>query len=368
MLRLYKFNLIQKLRRYEDIFWALLFPVVLATLFYVSFWDSTQEQMKAVPVAVVEEGNVYFEHFLDEMDGTTLELCRMEEEEALRALEEGEIEGIYYSKEEPALTVSGIQLNESILETLLKAYLQNQTLIKEIGKEHPLGLLDAMAAVSDYQELVEPVSVGGRTMNNSITYFFALIAMACLFGAFMGMSSAVNLRADQSPLALRRSVIPVNRLKMVLSEMLAAFTIQFFCVCLLLLYLRFVLGISFGPQWLLLLPVCILGSMTGVSMGLFVGTLHLQEGPKNGILVSVSLVMSFMAGLMFGNMKDIIEHHVPFLNRINPAALISDAFYSISVYENRGRYSMNLILLGIITLILTLSSFLKLRRERYDSL
>ena len=71
---------------------------------------------------------------------------------------------------------------------------------------------------------------------------------------------------------------------------------------------------------------------------------------------------------LFGGMKDVVEKYCPVLNRINPAALISDAFYSIAVYENPDRYRMNLFLLALITGIMVLVSFCTLRRERYDSI
>lgn len=90
--------------------------------------------------------------------------------------------------------------------------------------------------------------------------------------------------------------------------------------------------------------------------------------PAEGLLVGSSLLMSFLAGLMFGNMKDIIAHYAPILNKVNPAALISDAFYSISVYENPARYLENLLLLALITAALTGVSFIQLGRDRYDSL
>ena len=70
----------------------------------------------------------------------------------------------------------------------------------------------------------------------------------------------------------------------------------------------------------------------------------------------------------FGNMKNIVEQHFPILNKVNPAALISDAFYSVSVYENMERYRMNLMILGAITVLCTVFCVIKLRRERYDSL
>lgn len=102
--------------------------------------------------------------------------------------------------------------------------------------------------------------------------------------------------------------------------------------------------------------------------GIFLEGLRLAVGLREGLLVGSSLLMSFLAGLMFGNMKDIIAHYAPILNKVNPAALISDAFYSISVYENPARYLENLLLLALITAALTGVSFIQLGRDRYDSL
>ena len=368
MLRLYRFNLLRIIRGREEMFWSLLFPIVLGTLFYVTFGSSTSEMMQPVDAAVVKEGNAIFETFLTSLDGEMLTLSEMEEGEAQQAHENGEIKGIFYSSTEPELVVAGTQIEESILEMLLDGYVQNQHMMETIAKDHPLGLLKAAGAVSETSELVGQISVGGRTLDGNLDYFFALIAMACLFGCFMGMSSATALRADQSPLAARRSIVPVHRFSMVVSELLAVFTVQFLNICVLLAYLHFVLQISFGDRWLTILPICVLGSMTGVAYGIFIGSLNWREGTKNGIAVSTSLLMSFLAGLMFGNMKHVVEQFCPILNRLNPAALISDAFYSITVYESMDRYWMNLFLLGVFTAVLVVISFLKLGRERYDSL
>ena len=38
---LYKYNLLQILRRWDDLFWALIFPIIMATLFYATFGSST---------------------------------------------------------------------------------------------------------------------------------------------------------------------------------------------------------------------------------------------------------------------------------------------------------------------------------------
>lgn len=67
-------------------------------------------------------------------------------------------------------------------------------------------------------------------------------------------------------------------------------------------------------------------------------------------------------------MKNIIEHYAPLLNRINPAALISDAFYCINVYDDTTRYTRNLMTLSIMCIALIIVSFCLVRRERYDSI
>ena len=67
-------------------------------------------------------------------------------------------------------------------------------------------------------------------------------------------------------------------------------------------------------------------SLIGVSIGMFIDDFgKMQEGAKIGIILGISMVSSFLAGLMNGNMKDIVEKSVPIVNRINPASLISDA-------------------------------------------
>ena len=117
-----------------------------------------------------------------------------------------------------------------------------------------------------------------------------------------------------------------------------------------------------------MLVVSFFGSLIGVSMGMFIGSFgKMQEGVRS-LMLGISMVSSFLAGLMNGNMKDIVEKSVPFVNRINPASLISDAFYCINVYDDMTRYYRNLITLAVMCVVLVMASFFMVRRERYDSI
>lgn len=109
--------------------------------------------------------------------------------------------------------------------------------------------------------------------------------------------------------------------------------------------------------------------MAGIGIGSFVGAaMHKSTNTKVATALSATMVMSFLGGLMMGNTQDIIEHHIPILNRINPAALINDALYCLSVYDNYTKFAQRMGMLTAISLILLLASSLVLRRKRYASL
>ena len=82
----------------------------------------------------------------------------------------------------------------------------------------------------------------------------------------------------------------------------------------------------------------------------------------------VPLVLCFLAGLMAAGVRQLVEQYAPIINRINPAALICDSLYNLTVYENPGRLAVDLLSLAAICLALTLFACLRMRRIRYDSI
>ena len=71
---------------------------------------------------------------------------------------------------------------------------------------------------------------------------------------------------------------------------------------------------------------------------------------------------------MVGNMKYIIEKNLPIVNRINPAAIISDCFYSICVFDDMSMYIRCIASMVVWTVVLAASSIIVLRREKYANL
>ena len=374
MFHLIKYRFIQTVREWSVMFWALAFPIILGTFFFVSFGNGvTGEEMEAIPVAVVERSTdpagEAFDKFLEQMDDETLKIEKTGEKQALKRLKGDEITGIYYLDEEPSLTVAKSDINTSILKSLMDSYNKNAAMITKIAGEHPERLPQALEALEGWQEMTEEVSVGGRTMNPNVQYFFALIAYACLCGAFLGVRASFDAQADLSALGARRSVTPTHKLTLVLIDMAVLFFIQFINMIILSLVVRYGFHVDLGGSVAQILLVDLLGSMIGVSMGIMLGCIsRAGEGIKMGMTVAATLLTGFLAGLMVGNMKNIIEQSCPVINRINPAAVLSDAFYCMSVLDDTERFTHNLFILGLMSVLFVGIAFMAVRRERYDSI
>ena len=374
MLHLLKYSFLSKVRNFNIIFWPLVFPLVLGTFFYFAFGNINEADFQTVPVAVVKKdtADTFFLTYLDQVEKSSPDLLKAEEmpeKEALEALQDKKIKGIYYVGKDPSLTVAGTGMEESILQTVLDSCGNTRATITNIMKKNPQMDMKTMKTLLSSQDLVKEGSLGGRTMVGYVQFFYALIAMACLYGCFIGFGSSIGIQANITPLAARRCVTPTHKLKLILTDQLASFALGYMDVIILILYLRYILNLDFQGQMGKMLVVSFFGSLIGVSMGMFIGSFgKMQEGAKIGIMLGISMVSSFLAGLMNGNMKDIVEKSAPFVNRINPASLIADAFYCINVYDDTARYYRSLATLAVMCVVLVMASFFMVRRERYDSI
>ena len=376
MLHLMKYDIIKKLRNFSIIFWPLVFPLILGTLFYFGFGSMEEMDFETIPVAVVatdESTEDIFAEYLDSMenaeDSQLIKQFPMTEDEALTALEAKEVDGIFYTGNSPSLSVNSSGLEQSILQTLLESFENGKQTMMNIAEKHPEGMEAALEQMNNYESLVKQVSLGGKTTNTIATFFYALIAMACMYGAFSGFGSAIWMQANLTSLAARRCVTPTHKLKLIFSEIMSSFILHFINLVILLVYLKYILKMDFHGELGSMLLVVLVGCMIGVCMGMFIGSIgKMGEAAKIGMIIGISMTCSFLAGLMDGSMKDTVERTFPIINRINPAALITDALYCINVYDDPARLTRNLITLLIICAIFFGGSFLLIRRERYDSI
>ena len=231
---LLKYRLIQTLRETGCMFWGLAFPIILGTFFYVAFGHLGTETWENIPTAIVERTpNEAFSQYMEALEDELLVLTPMTEQEAEEALTQGTVTGIFYEDTAPSLAVASNGIKETMLSSLMDSYTKNAGMIADIAEHHPENLENALNTLSDYSAFTENASLGGRTYDDILDYFFALIAMACFYGSFLGMSLANQNMANISALGARRSISPVSKLKIVAVDMGTGFLVHFinvFCV------------------------------------------------------------------------------------------------------------------------------------------
>ena len=200
-----------------------------------------------------------------EEDSDLIRTMEMTEADAVKALENGEVDGIFYSGEDPSLTVSGSGFPQSILQMILEN-------IRRESRRWRCGAAPSGrngGSSGSHVGLWRRSGAGfpGRKDNDGTAqFFYALLGMACLYGCFIGYNSAMELQANLTPLAARRCAGPVNRLSLVLTETLVSFGLHFVNMVLLLAYMKYILKLEFAGSYAEMLPALFLGSMIGVTM------------------------------------------------------------------------------------------------------
>ena len=138
---------------------------------------------------------------------------------------------------------------------------------------------------------------------------------------------------------------------------------------MLFIYTIFVLKIDYGNNLPLIILLAMTGSLAGLSLGMAIGTtLRTNENTKTGILLAITMFGCFLSGMMGITMKYIIDKNVPIINKINPASMITDGFYSLYYYDTLDRFYFNLASLLIFSGIMIIISYISLRRQKYDSI
>ncbi len=374
-LRTYVYSLLCSVRQKYQLFWCIAFPILLGTLFKVSFGDvnETQYMFHQIPVAYVEcdEAQEEFESLLKQLESEEelIELKKVEEKEAEELLRNDEVKGIFKNGAEIVLVVKEEGIDASILKSIQEQYEQIVTAFTNIAKEHPEKLEVAAEEIDKQWNYLKEGNVADGDMDMMKDYFYALIAMNCLYGCFSGLSCAVAFKANLSALAARRVVASTNRFAILLPEILAKITAQFICSMIGAAYLQYALGINLGEETGRIVLIILAGSAIGVMNGVFIGSIgKLKEKVKEGICIGVTMVGCFLAGLMVGDMYRIVEEYAPIINSINPAALIVKAFYSLNIYDTYTRYNQCMITLLGLVVFLCIGSYLLVRRERYASI
>ena len=385
---LYKYRLKVLFKDKVTLFWTGIFPIILGTFFFLAFSDISEKaenisDIKVVLAAEENKGNVEeiilsdnsYRSFIDSMISEGyFDVEYADYETAKDMLDDSKVDGIILVEPtergvSSSLVFAKSGMNQTILKYIVNTY--NQAMIVAVDTEvnAPTRLEAVLAQIYSNESINKNVSASNGELDPYNQYYFALFSMTCMFGATFGLINTAHSQADQTAVGTRRAASPTKKMAMVISEYFAGVTITETLFIVLLAYLTLILKVNLSNSYGLILLASVMASFMGVSLGYFFGVvLKGKQGFKDGVMMAVILFLNFLAGLMMGNMKYIIEKYCPIVNRINPAAIISDCFYSICVFDNMEMYVRCIISMGIWTVIFAVCSIIVLRREKYANL
>ena len=346
----------------------------------VSF-DVFPDKYVSDEVKNVNEENLPFIEVINSIeyeDGTRMidrkEAGNMEEAEQL--LKDGEIKGIIVvsSLTDISLKVYDNGTGESILTSVISTYKRQMDMVIAVMNDDEISAeYNNMDSILDEKlsnlDFVEASGIAGENKDPFVAYFYNLIAMICLMGSMATLSSIVHNQANQSTEGLRIDVSPVNKTLYELAQYAATTLVQVIILLVALTYYMYGLKIRFGGDIGMIYFTAVFSSVLGTSLGFMVGHIGTaKEDIKSMILTVITVGGGFMSGLMYPDMKALIEEKFPLFNRINPSAVLTDAFLSLNLYGVGARYYRSLAYVAILTVVFMTVGIVFSRRKQYASL
>ncbi len=388
----FKYSLKTLFRNKTLIFWTFAFPIVLGTLFNLAFKDiEKNEMLEIIDIAVVDnsefENNTYFKESLKTLSDKSNEnklfnIKYTNLKKSKELLDKKKITAyLLFQNNDVKIVVNKKGINETITRFVIDDITSQQEMITSLTAEQASSYYKTGKTDFDYQkvykEVINLVNQNNIKLNNisnsNLSYtmieYYTLLAMACLYGAMISIFITNKNSANITNAGKRTTISPVHKKTMLLSSFLASYIVQILGILIIFLYTIFVLKVDYGNNIFLVMLLLSLGSLAGLTLGIALGTLlKANETTKTGILIAITMFFSFLSGMMGITMKYVIDTNVPILNLINPAAMITDGFYSLYYYDTLNRFYFNIISLIVFSIIMLAISYQGLRREKYDSI
>ena len=376
-----KYSLKSLIKNKGLLFWTFLFPLLMATLFNMAFGNWVEsEKFESIDIAIIK--NSYYEdnevakrvfESISSGEDRVFNITYVSDDVALKLLNDDKITGyIKYYDGGSDITVKSNGVSATIIKSVVDEIdtynvMFNDLVEKELTSSFDIdkAVTEAINGIENIQVKTKDVSV--KKLDIAVIEYYSLLSMTCLYGGFIALTCISNSLASISSRGKRVEVAPTKKSVIILSSLLSRFIVQMIGVLLLLAYLKLI-GVNLYANVLGLMVVTVLGVLAGIALGLLISVVNNKnEGVKFGIVIAVSMACSVLAGLTGVSLKYVVDSNFPIINKINPAAMITDGLYAL-YYEDISRFNYNMISLIIFVVVLVFISVVSLRRKKYDSI
>lgn len=355
------------------VFWTFVFPIILGIFFNMAFSDiDKKEKFNSIDIAVVSSedfnNNVIFKQSIEflsdeKTDNKMFNTVYTSKKKATYLLENNKIDGyLTFFGDNVNITIKKNGVNQTILKYIIEDINSNKKILAEASN-----IPEALSLIKNNS--VKLNNITNKNLGFSMIEYYTLIAMACLYGSMLSMYVLNYSQANISSVGKRVSISSSKKTSLLLSGFFASYVVQLIGIFLLLFVTLFLFKVDYGNNLIYVFILSLFGSLAGLALGIAISSINnISEVTKNGILISIIMFCCFLSGMMGVSMKYIIDKNIPFLNKINPANMVTDGFYSLYYYDNLNRFYFNLLSLFIFSIIMILISLRNLRRQEYDSI
>ena len=386
----FKYTFKVLLKKKSLIFWTIAWPIILGTMFNLAFADiSDSMKLKTINLGVIDNSEFKEDNVLSttlksmsdkDSDSYLFDITYGNEEKINELLDDKKIDGYVFKNDDTKVVIKENGINQTIIKYVIDEIYEYQSLVttiieKNITDEISKGnypdtnkiYSDVMNDLNSDKEYI--IEKDKKDVDFVVIEFYTLLAMTALFGAMITSEVVSNYLANINKKGARVTLAPTSRLTILLGGLLASFIVQVFAIGILLLFTTQILNVDYGTRFDLVILLSLVGSLTGNALGLVTGSMTFKnENSRTGVVMTVTMLGCFFAGMMGITMKYVIDKNVPIINLINPSNMITDGFYALYYYDTLDRYWFNIASLLVLSFILLIIAYVLMRRKKYDSI
>ena len=381
---MFKYYLYKTLREKSTLFWSLVFPLALMTAMNFAFGSIYDIENKIDPhkAVIVNDGQGDFADsfvaLIEQFSGEDAEkeyyiLSEADTlEEAKKILTDKEAEVVYHVTDDDIEIFLSEDHSDTayILSSMFAdSYKHRYSLVKDALMKDPSKVQDIIGMITEpstYTKRADNIFDGES--NPYSWYFYSTFVMGVFFMSMMGIGLVGDLKADVSKEAMRFSVSPVKKGKMIFLSFFSKFIPCIVIAAIQLIIMRTAFNVSLGDN-MIKLAVFVISIITfslsfGVICGVFFKGTVTQRGNKATGVIMTSV---FLSGEMIAQLPGVIEQYCPLINDINPATVMNMAFFKMTVGNSDQEFFLNMAKIIAVSIILMVIGAVILRREKYAS-
>ena len=342
------------------LFWTFIFPIILGTLFNLAFSNIEKtETFNSIDVAITQNNDIYIKNTFDALEKEKVVKIQNDDlENSKKLLENKKVVG-YIDNNTLYINSNGGE------ETILKSIMDEILINKDIYEEY----LNNGKFPNNISTNYKITNVTRKNISYTMIEYYTLIAMAAFYGAAIALTMINYLLPNVSTSGKRINISPAKRGTLLLSSFCASIVVQIIGMVILFLYTIFVLKVDYGDNLQYVFLLTFFGILASLSLGTFLASiLKTNSNNKLGILIAITMTLSFFSGMTGITMKYVTDKNMPIINYLNPCNMIVDGLYSLYYYGVNNRFYFNILSLIIFTIVMLFISSGSLRRQKYDSI